>query len=312
MIRVDAHCDTITEAMDKKESLYKNGLHIDLERLQRDGNHVQFFAAFIDPVECKGSELLRFIRILDFFQQQVEQYNEYIAICRSYQDIQDTLAMGKTAAILSVENGGALQGDLSVLRILYRLGVRSICLTWNFTNEIADGVKDSENGIGLTSFGKAAVAEMNRLGMLVDVSHLSEKSFWDVQEVSSAPIIASHSNSRVLCRHPRNLDDEQLKAIKSSNGVIGINLYPHFLNDAGHASIDDILRHIEHIAAVTGEDHIGLGADFDGIECLPEGIQGIQEVDKILERLLALNYSQQFIDKFAGANFLRVIRQVIL
>ena len=311
MIIVDAHCDSITKAMDKNENLFSNRLHVDLERLRRYMNHVQFFAAFVDPVEYKGIEMLRLIRILDFFQQQVEQFSDYITICRSSQEIQETLSNGRSAAIISIENGGVLQGDLSALRMFYRLGVRSICLTWNFTNEIADGVKDSEHGVGLTAFGKEVVSVMNSLGMLVDVSHLSEKSFWEVIATTKAPIIASHSNSKAICRHPRNLDDEQLMAIKSNNGVAGINLYPLFLNDAGSAAIDDIIRHIEHIAAVTGEDHIGLGADFDGVECLPEGIEGVQDIEKIIERLLALNYSQSFIDKFAGGNFLRVIGQVM-
>lgn len=311
MIIVDAHCDSVTEAMDKKENLYRNGLHIDLERLRRKENHVQFFAAFVAPEEYKGIEMLRLIRILDFFFKQVEQFSNCVSICRNFQEILHALNNGRSAAIISIENGGALQGDLSALRIFYRLGVRSICLTWNFANEIADGVKDCDRNAGLTAFGKEVVAEMNTLGMLADVSHLSEKSFWGVMEVTKAPIIASHSNAKVICNHPRNLDDAQLIAIKSNNGVIGINLYPIFLNDSGSASIDDIIRHIEHIAAVTGENHIGLGADFDGVECLPAGIEGVQNIDRIIERLLAMNYSQSFIEKFAGGNFLRVIEQVL-
>ncbi|NJD01324.1 MAG: membrane dipeptidase [Ruminiclostridium sp.] len=311
MVIVDAHCDSITGAMDKNVNLYGNDLHFDLQRISGNWNHVQFFAAFVDPLEYKGFEMQRLIRILDFFQQQAEQFGDYIAICRNFTEIQGALDSGRLAAIISVENGGALHGDLSALRVFYRLGVRSICLTWNFANEIADGVKDSEHGMGLTAFGKEVVAEMNRLGMLVDVSHLSEKSFWDVMEIAKAPVIASHSNSRAICSHPRNLDDLQLKAIKSSNGVTGINLYPFFLNNTEHAAIDDIIRHIEHVAAVTGEDHIGLGADFDGVECLPEGIGGIQNIGRIIERLLILNYSQSFVDKFAGGNFLRVIGEVM-
>lgn len=311
MIIVDAHCDSVTESMDKKENLYKNSLHIDLQRLSQNNNHIQFFAAFVDPVEYKGSEMLRLIRTLDFLQQQVEEYGDIIAICRNSAEILKALDNGKTAAIISVENGGALQGDLSALRMFYRLGVRSICLTWNYKNEIADGIKDSTNGAGLTGFGKDLVAEMNRLGMLVDVSHLSEKSFWGVMETTKAPIIASHSNAKAICRHQRNLDDEQLMAIKSNNGIAGINLYPYFLNDEGVASIDDIIMHIEHIAAISGEDHIGLGADFDGVECLPHGITGIQDIGKIFDRLLSLNYSQAFVEKFAGGNFMRVINQVI-
>lgn len=311
MIIVDAHCDSVTEAMDKRADLYRNDLHIDLERLSRMKNYVQFFAAFVHPVDYKGNEMMRLIRILDYIGRMEQQYGHLFTVCHSYDEIGKALAEGKAAAVISVENGGAINGDLSALRMFYRLGVRSICLTWNYTNEIADGIKDSDRGTGLTAFGREVVAEMNRLGMLVDVSHLSEKSFWDVIEAANAPIIASHSNAKAICSHPRNLNDEQLLAIKANNGVVGINLYPFFLSDSGEASMDDIILHIEHIAAVTGENHIGLGTDYDGVECLPSGISGIQDTGKIIDRLLALNYSQSFVEKFAGGNFLRVMSQVM-
>ena len=311
MIIVDAHCDSITAAMDKKESILRNGMHIDLDRIGRIKNYVQFFAAFVDPVTYKDNEMIRLINILDFLYQQAQQYEDIFSVCRNAEEIDAAIACGKTAAVISIENGGALKGDLSSLRMFYRLGVRSICLTWNFTNEIADGVKDSERGTGLTAFGREVVSEMNRLGMLIDVSHLSEKSFWDVIEESKAPVIASHSNAKAVCRHQRNLTDDQLLAIKANNGVMGINQYPFFLNNSGSASMDDIIMHIEHIAAITGEDHIGLGSDYDGVECLPADITGIQDTGKIFDRLLSLNYSQCFIDKFAGGNFMRVIRKVM-
>lgn len=311
MITVDAHCDTVTEAMDKKENLSENKLHVDLKRISKLGRHVQFFAAFADPVEYKGNEFPRVIQILDSFQQQAQQAGDLVKICGNFQEIQSTFDKGLSAAIITIENGGVLKGDLSAVRMFYRLGVRSICLTWNYTNEIADGVSDSTNNMGLTSFGREVVAEMNRLGMLVDVSHLSKKSFWDVLETTKMPIIASHSNAKAICGHPRNLDDEQLMAMKSNKGVVGLNLYPLFLNDSGKASVEDVIQHIEHIVSITGEDSIGLGADFDGVECLPEGIEGIQDIYKIFNRLLSLNYTQDFVEKFAGANFLRIINAVM-
>lgn len=307
----DAHCDTVSEALDGNESLYKNTLHIDLEHMKRYGGYLQFFAAFVDPDKYKGSEMLRVVKILDFLYRQEELYGEYFAVCRNYDEIRLALENNKSASIISIENGSALHGEISALRMFYRLGVRSICLTWNHANEIADGVKDSSLGRGLTPFGREVVGEMNRLGMLVDVSHLSEKSFWDVIETAKAPLLASHSNAMAICKHPRNLTDEQIKAIKSNSGYIGINFYPRFLNESGSATIDDIVRHIEHIASIAGEEHIGLGADFDGVECLPQGISGLQDIDKLFDRLAALNYRQDFLDKLAGGNLLRIIKQIL-
>ncbi len=311
MITFDAHCDTATEALDRNENIFRNSCQADLERMGKLDSHVQVFAAFIDPEKYKGGELLRLIRVLDFFQRQAEEFNDYIRVCRNYDEIDAALSAGKTAALMSVENGGALQGDLSTLRMFYRLGVRSLGLTWNFTNEIADGVKDSANGTGLTAFGREVVSEMNSLGMLVDVSHLSEKSFWDVLEVAKAPLTASHSNALALCPHPRNLSDSQIKAIKANSGVIGINLYPYFLTNTDKALIDDVVKHIEHIASLIGEDNIGLGADLDGVECLPGGMKGIQDLSLIFERLYALNYSQTFIEKIAGGNFMDLVKRVL-
>lgn len=311
MIFVDAHCDTITKIMENGENLVKNSCHIDIERQKTLGKSVQFFAAFIDPAYCQAYALKRALQIIDEFYRQMEINKDDIMLCCNYNDIMKAVDGNKIAAVLSIEGGEALQGDLGVLRMLYRLGVRSICLTWNYRNEIADGVKDGESGGGLTPFGKKVIREMNDLGMLVDLSHISEKGFWDVMECTSAPVIVSHSNAKKLCSHGRNLTDEQIDAVKYNGGVIGINLYPDFLKDSKDASISDIIRHIEYISGLIGSDHIGLGADFDGVESLPEGIGGVQDVGKIIDELSKLNYSSQDIEKFAGGNFLRVIKEVL-
>jgi membrane dipeptidase len=172
-------------------------------------------------------------------------------------------------------------------------------------------VSDRSSGGGLTPFGKKVVEEMNSLGMLVDVSHISEKGFWDVLELTRSPIIASHSNAQSICSHVRNLTDEQIKAIGKNGGVMGINFYPAFLNDSKKASVTDIVNHIEHMASLVGCDYIGIGADFDGVEALPEGINGLQDVEKVINTLLKLNYSQEWVEKIAGLNFLRVIKSVL-
>jgi len=308
MIIVDAHCDTITKIMESGENLYRNKCQVDIERMQNAGNYVQFFAAFISPEYYHNSPKKRAVRIIDMLCRQIDMYKDNIMLCYNYNDVERALSNSRVAAIISIEGGEALQGDISILREFFGMGVRSICLTWNHRNEIADGVVESNAGGGLTAFGREVIKEMNTLGMLVDLSHISEKSFWDVMECTEKPVIASHSNAKRICPHKRNLTDEQIIAIKNNGGVIGINLYPHFLNSSGIASLKDIIMHIEHIASLAGEDHIGLGADFDGIDSTPEGIGGVEDIYKIFDELQKLNYSQGFIDKFASGNFLRMLK----
>ncbi|HEY8350521.1 MAG TPA: dipeptidase [Clostridia bacterium] len=314
MLTVDAHCDTALSVYKGREDdgdLYENRYHLDIKRLVSTGPRVQFFAAFANPQKYRNDTLSRVLSILDVVYEAQEKYPDKISVCKSADDIDMAVSCGKTAAVLSVEGGECLNGELSVLRQLYRLGVRSMLLAWNYRNLLADGAEEG-GGAGLTGFGKRVVAEMNRLGMIVDVSHLCEASFDDVMSVTTKPVIASHSNAMSVCRNCRNLTDRQLIDIKTNGGVVGINFYPYFLNNTNEADIDDVIRHIEHICSVTGEDHIGIGADFDGIECTPSGLEGTERIPALFERLLQLNYSEAFIKKFAGLNFMRVIRQVLV
>ncbi|KNY25433.1 dipeptidase [Pseudobacteroides cellulosolvens] len=308
MIIVDAHCDTITKIMETGEELFNNNCHIDLERMVKAGKYVQFFAAFIDPSYGQAYAMKRAIQIIDRFYGEIEKNISYVSHCKSHDDIIEALNNNKIAAILSIEGGDALQGDLSALRMFYKLGVRSICLTWNHRNEIADGVLDGASGGGLTPFGKKVIEEMNRLGMIIDLSHISEKGFWDCIELTKKPLIVSHSNAKKLCGHVRNLTDEQLYAVKKNGGVVGINFYSRFLRDDGAASQKDILHHIEYMCSIIGTDHIGFGSDFDGIESMPEDMGGIQDIEKIINDLVKLNYSSDDVEKIAGLNFLRVIK----
>lgn len=311
MIIVDTHCDTITKIMETKEELYKNNGHIDLERLSRFGNFVQFFACFIDTVYNKtNTSLKRVLEIIDKAYYEFDKNSQHVSLCKNYDDIIHAFSQNKVAAMLSIEGGEALAGEIYVLRMLYKLGVRSICLTWNNRNEIADGMYEKDTKGGLTTFGKEVVSEMNRLGMIVDISHLASQGFWDVIETTKAPIIASHSNAKKICSHIRNLDDEQIIAIHKNGGVIGINLCDEFIS-SNNASLSDIIRHIEYIASLVGVDNIGIGADFDGVERLPYGINGVQDIAKIFDELQKLNYKQEDIEKIAGKNFLRVIKEIV-
>lgn len=310
MIIVDAHCDTLTKIMETNESINKNTCHSDLNRMSAYDGYVQFFAAFIEPHFSGAYAIKRAIEIIDTFYLEQEKHSQKLTLCTNYSEIENALSERKIAGILSIEGGEALNGSLSALRMFYKLGVRSLCLTWNHRNEIADGNAEDITGGGLTNFGRSVVVEMNSLGMLVDVSHISERGFWDVLEVTDSPIIASHSNAKAICNHKRNLTDDQVFALVKNKGVIGINFYPPFLTKAKTAGLTDIINHIEHIVGLVGCDNIGIGADFDGIMVTPSDVCGVQDIEKLLNELAVLNYTDSDIKKIAGENFLRVIKTV--
>jgi membrane dipeptidase len=309
MLIVDAHCDTLSEVLEKKIDIFQNEGPLEIKRLYENKKSVQFFAVFVKP----GNEaytLANALKQIDILYQAEKEYSRYLEVAYNTEDIERILSEGKAAAILSIEGGEALSRDLGVLRMLHRLGVRAMGLTWNYRNPLADGVFDDTGG-GLTPFGKSVVSEMNRLGMVIDVSHLNKKGFWDVIEQSEHPIIASHSNAQALCGHRRNLDDRQLYALKENGGVVGINFCPAFLCDSEQADINDVIKHIEYIAGLIGIEHIGFGSDFDGIARTPKGLEGVQCLPRLAEKLYSLNYTEQQVEMIAGKNFMRVLQKVL-
>lgn len=219
----------------------------------------------------------------------------------------------KAATLLAIEEGGAIDGSLEALRCLYDLGVRAMTLTWSNRNDIADGINEAASGGGLTVFGRQVVQEMNRLGMLVDVSHIAPAGFWDVIETSSKPIIATHSNAKSLCSHPRNLDDKQIAAINENDGLIGITFAGQFLEeDYNDACIDSVYRHIDYMLNLMGNDeHIGFGSDFDGISHPPYNIKGVQDYRPLIEYLQSKNYSDETIAKITHRNVLNLLQKVL-
>lgn len=219
----------------------------------------------------------------------------------------------KAATLLAIEEGGAIDGSLEALRMLYELGVRAMTLTWSNRNDIADGVNEECSGGGLTTFGRQVVAEMNRLGMLVDVSHIATAGFWDVIETSTKPIIATHSNAKTLCSHPRNLNDDQIKAINANDGLIGITFAGQFLEeDYNNACIDSVYRHIDYMLNLLGnDDHVGFGSDFDGISHPPYNIHGVQDYKPLIEYLQSKNYSDSTIEKITHKNVLNLLGKVL-
>ncbi len=281
----DAHCDTLCAVLDRGKSIKKNDCHIDLTRMNEYEKYTQVFACFIAP-EYRHCAAQRCFDLIDVFKYS------------------------KINGILSIEGGECIE-SAEILREFYEEGVRIAALTWNNTNRLAAGADEKDVKKGLTHFGKKIVREMNKLGMIVDVSHLNDKSFYEVWEMSEKPIIATHSDSRAVCPHRRNLTDDMFLKICKSGGVCGINFYPPFLNESGRADIDDIIKHIEHFVSLGGEDGVGIGADFDGVDCLPEGICGCEDTYKVFDRLLQLNYSEEAVEKISHKNFERVMTGVI-
>ena len=316
MFICDCHCDTLTELYKKGTSLYDNDQHFDIKRQIELGGGLQFCDIFVPPHEFRYYGGLRYtLSLLDKYKQELKALQEKgidVLPVLTKADAADVLNH-KAATLLAIEEGGAIDGSLEALRMLYELGVRAMTLTWSNRNDIADGVNEECSGGGLTTFGRQVVAEMNRLGMLVDVSHIATAGFWDVIETSTKPIIATHSNAKTLCSHPRNLNDDQIKAINANDGLIGITFAGQFLEeDYNNACIDSVYRHIDYMLNLLGnDDHVGFGSDFDGISHPPYNIHGVQAYKPLIEYLQSKNYSDSTIEKITHKNVLNLLGKVL-
>lgn len=309
---IDMHCDTVLRLMEDKENagLYKNDLSVDIEKLKKTNSLAQFFAIWVD-IKSERDPMEICLEMIDKFYVEVDKNSQEIAIATNYEDIIRNDREGKISAVLAIEEGAAIKGELYNLRNFYRLGVRAITLTWNEVNEIGySNFYEEYRDRGLTDFGREVVYEMNRLGMLIDVSHLSDQGFYDVSKESTKPFIASHSNSRTIKEHSRNLTDNMIKILSNSGGVMGICLERDFLGDTENASIKDIIRHIKHIKNIGGIDVIALGSDFDGSHPNCE-INNIGEIEKLAYALKDNGFSDDEIDKIFFKNALRVIKDVL-
>ncbi len=280
------------------------GVQLDLPKARQGGLDAAFFA--VDCTRPWGNHLLYCMDALGHFLQDVAEHSEGLAVVRCAADIERARAEGRLAAILAVENSDALEKSPHVLPLLHQLGVRAMTLTHSTRSWAGDGC-EVEGGSGLTGFGRRLLAQMNELGVVVDVSHLNEPGFWDVVKMAQAPFVATHSCCRALCDHPRNLGDDQLRALAERGGVVAITFVPDFI-DAHHPTFSGLLDHIEHAVAVAGIDHVGLGSDFDGggllladATCLPDIAVG----------LAARGYAAVDVGKILGANQLRLLQQVI-
>ncbi len=307
---IDAHCDTIVTLMHRGLELTDAELmHLDLKRLELFPDALQFFAVWLEPMYY-GNAMKQTMKYIDFYYTQMEKNRDRITHVNTYGDILENRKQKKCSALLSLEGGEALEGEISALHIYHRLGVRAMTLTWNHRNALADGASENATGGGLTKFGKEVVREMERLGMIVDVSHLSDAGFWDVEKLAKKPFIASHSNARAICPVQRNLTDDQLRAIAAKGGVVGLNFYPKFLSQRSDAGIEDILHHVVHMLDVMGEDHIGFGSDWDGIDNTPCDLIHVGEMGALLERL-DYEFGETVMEKIMEKNFLRVLRECL-
>ncbi|MBF7083052.1 dipeptidase [Desulfallas sp. Bu1-1] len=308
---VDGHCDTLTALTAQKRSLGERSDRgqLDLPRMFSGGLNVQFFAAFISP-RYKDMALKKCLQLIDQFYAELNANKEVIELALHAGDIRRITGSGKIAALLSIEGGESLTGDISILRILYRLGVRSLTLTWNGRNELGDGVGEGETGGGLSLFGRLVVREMNSLGMLIDISHLNEKGFWDVAEISNQPFAATHANCRAICNHPRNLSDGQLEYLAKTGGIVGLTFVPDFIAEH-NPDLEKLIRHIDYIASRFGTGCIGLGSDFDGMEGHALGLEDVTCLPRLVDALIKRGYGDDDVTGIMGANWMRLLDRVL-
>ena len=286
---------------------------INLPKMRAGGIDAAFFA--VDVTRACKNHLAYALDALGFFAADLSACEDEIVVARSAAEIEAAKAAGRLAAVLVVENSDALERSLNVLRMLHHLGVRSIGITHNLSTWAAAGNAETRSGGGLTRFGASLVDAMNQLGMLVDVSHISERGFYDTLEVSRRPLIASHSCCAALCDHPRNLTDDQIRALAQNGGVIGITFVPGFVDPdwtpaswPARPSLERFLDHVDHAVEVGGIDHVGIGSDFDGGGAVLEDASGYP---RITAGLAAQGYSAAAIRKILGENHLRVLRQAL-
>ena len=363
---IDTHADTPQRFLDQGFDIGSTDPHdvghLSLDKARRGNLGAEFFSIWVDPETNQGHFAQHTFDLIDSVYEQAARHPDRMMMAFSVADIEHAHKEHKLAALMGIEGGHSIENDMHLLRDYYRLGVRYMTLSWSNTNEWADSSGDIndlkiQHHNGLTDFGKQVVLEMNRLGMMVDISHVADKTFWDAIAVTKAPVIASHSSARALVNAPRNMTDDMLRAVAKNGGVVQVNFYSGFVDEdfrrameaqardqaaaiqkyvdslkargkpVNYIEIDRIERewmakiprppfkslidHIDHIAKVSGVDHVGLGSDFDGVSgATPQGMDSAADLPKITQALLDRGYSGDDIRKILGGNLLRVFRQV--
>ena len=338
---IDMHCDTISELADRGGELWKNSGHLDLKRMQESGYLLQNFALFVDIGKCTPTPWERVCALYEVYRTELEKNKNRIVPVLCYEDILKNEAGGKLSALLTVEEGAVCGGSLERLRELYDMGVRMLTLTWNYRNELGwpatrrclgqsrgdvdgrltekgeTGIRGSDGGdaaCGLTETGRNFVTEMERLGMIPDVSHLSDAGFDDVWECTKKSFVASHSNARAVCPSLRNLTDDQIRRLAERGGCMGLNYYDKFLVDGGSKDPEvlweALIRQARHITDVGGMEILGLGSDFDGIPTNP-ALPGAEAMPVLWERLKTAGFTENQLDGIFWGNVMRVYRDAL-
>jgi membrane dipeptidase len=282
--------------------------HTDLDRLLDGQVGAQFWSVYI-PSDYADSGFARVqLEQIDIARQLIRDYSGHLEMARGASDIERIFGQGRIASMLGVEGGHAVENSLGVLRTYYDLGVRYMTLTHGGNIDWADSATDEANHGGLTAFGEEVVREMNRLGMLVDLSHVAPSTMSDALNVAESPVIFSHSSARALRDHPRNVPDSILQRLPDNGGVVMVTFVPSFLTDNETATIADVANHIEHVRRVAGVDHVGIGSDFDGISSTPAGLEDVSKFPDLFAELSRRGWSDEELRKVAGENMLRVIK----
>lgn len=300
----DGHCDTIYECMGKGRSLRENSGHVDLMRGQRYGRRAQFFALFDNVRELpEGTAWTKLCQMHDWFCAQAAENADVMALCRTGAEVDAAAAQHKTAALLSIEGADLLDCDMAHLETAASWGVRLLNPVWNNANALC-GTCAQEPERGLSARGVEFVARMEELGIHTDVSHISDAGFWDVLRRAKRPVVASHSNTRAICPHRRNLTDDMFRAIRDTGGVVGINLYADFVGGDG---MEQLIAHIERFLSLDGEKTVALGGDLDGCEALAAGFSGVQDVAKLHQALEGRGYPQTLLEDIFWNNWRRIL-----
>jgi membrane dipeptidase len=325
-ILIDTHNDIPSFTVDGVDIGNSPKNETDIPRLKQGGVGAIFFSVYVASKYVDGNHSAnRALQMIDTVKQDIiARYPDTFQLALTADDIVRAHKKHRIAALLGIEGGHAIEDSPRLLRDYYRLGVRYMTLTHTNTNNWADSSGDLNkpevpHHNGLTPFGKDMIREMNRLGMLVDISHVADKTFYDALEISTAPLIASHSSARAVTNVPRNMTDDMIRALAKKGGVIQINFYCNFINQQAadapkgapvHAALSDVVAHIDHVRQIAGIDAIGIGSDFDGIECAPQGLEDVSKFPNLTRALLEKGYSPGDIKKIYGGNTLRLMRQV--
>lgn len=319
----DAHGDIWTDVTVKRQKgnkdVFKN---FHLGKYNKGQVNGGIFVIWIDPPYDENPKQ-RALEIIENMSVEITANQDIFKIVKNYGDISEAVDSNRFAIVLGSEGLSYIGKNVDFINALYLFGVRHATLTWNEENELATGVKGNPNR-GLTQYGVEAVKKLEELGMIVDVSHANEKTFWDICETTTKPIIASHSNCKALCKAPRNLTDEQLKAISEKGGVVGLNAFSDFVADeVKDRDIEHLANHVDHMVEVMGIDHVGFGFDFDDylegdtLSAFAEGdaktigFENITKVSKMIELLEKKGYSKEDIEKIKYKNFLRIIKEIL-